>query len=91
MTCLTTDSGKTSVPSVSTTTWRPPDFDYSALLFNLYMFPLGQIIHGHNVIYDSYAENTKIYLSLSQSDYGPRLYQCKTSEQLDVIQFPAIK
>ncbi|KAF7646176.1 hypothetical protein LDENG_00192120, partial [Lucifuga dentata] len=41
------------------------------LLFNLYMFPLRQILQDCGVPYHIYADDTQIYLALSPSDYGP--------------------
>lgn len=40
------------------------------LLFNLYMLPMGQIIHDNSVAYHSCTDVTQIYLAISPSDYG---------------------
>lgn len=41
------------------------------LLFSLYMLPLGRILEDFNVKYQSYADDTQIYLELSDQDFSP--------------------
>ncbi len=53
-------------------------------LFNLYMLPLGQIVHDNNAAYHSYTDNTQIYLALP-------VVSVRASKQLDAVQFPSIK
>ncbi len=44
---------------------------HGSILFNLYMLPLGQIIHGDNVGYHSYVDDTQINLALIEWPKGP--------------------
>ncbi len=48
------------------------------LLFSLYMLPLSQIMRKNQTAYNSYADDTQIYLALSPNDYSPidSLWQC---------------
>ena len=50
------------------------------LLFNIYMLPLGSIIQKHNVSYQSYADDTQLYISVSANNLDPvnSLIQCIT-------------
>lgn len=52
------------------------------LLFNLYMLPLGHILQIYSVAYQSYADDTQIYLALSPNDYGPIDLQCHCLEEV---------
>ncbi len=50
------------------------------LLFNLYMLPLGSIIQQYNISYQSYADDTQLYISVSANHLNPvnDLIQCIT-------------
>ena len=52
------------------------------LLFSLYMLPLGQVLQNSNVDYDSYADDTQIYIALSSGDYSPIQSLCHCLEQV---------
>uniref|UniRef100_A0A3Q3RNJ0 Reverse transcriptase domain-containing protein n=1 Tax=Mastacembelus armatus TaxID=205130 RepID=A0A3Q3RNJ0_9TELE len=52
------------------------------LFFNLYMFPLGQLIRSNNVSYHNYAGDTQIYISLTAGEYGPVDSLCHCIEQI---------
>lgn len=41
------------------------------LRFNFYMLPLGKILQNNNISYHTYADDTKIYVTLSQDDFAP--------------------
>jgi retron-type reverse transcriptase len=45
-------------------------------LFNIYMLPLGQIMHNNNIDHHCYADDTQIYVSLSPNDPVDLLCQC---------------
>lgn len=45
--------------AITMTCGVPQGLILGLLLFNLYMFPLGQIIHVNNVAYYSYADDTQ--------------------------------
>ncbi len=51
---------------------------FAPLLFSLYMLPLSQIMRKNQTAYNSYADDTQIYLALSPNDYSPidSLCQC---------------
>lgn len=38
------------------------------LLFNFYMLPLGAVLKNHNKAYHCYADDARLYLSLSSDD-----------------------
>uniref|UniRef100_A0A8C5GRC9 Reverse transcriptase domain-containing protein n=1 Tax=Gouania willdenowi TaxID=441366 RepID=A0A8C5GRC9_GOUWI len=53
------------------------------LLFNLYMLPLGQILQNCKVDYQSYADDTQLYLSLNPDDHGPIEVLCDCLEKVN--------
>ncbi len=53
------------------------------LLFSLYMLPLSQIMRKNQITYDSYADDTQIYLALSPNDYSPIDSLCQCIDEIN--------
>ncbi len=53
------------------------------LLFSLYMLPLSQIMRKNQIAYDSYADDTQIYLALSPNDYSPIDSLCQCIDEIN--------
>ena len=53
------------------------------LMFNLYMLPLGQILHNFNSNYHSYADDTQLYVSLSPGECSPTEVLCQCLEEIN--------
>ena len=54
------------------------------LLFNLYMFPLGQLICSCHVSYHNYEDDTQIYVSLTAGEHGLVDSLCHCIKQISV-------
>ena len=48
------------------------------ILFDLYMFPFGDVIRSHGIIFHSYADDKEMYIAVSPDDTGPidALFNC---------------
>ncbi len=53
------------------------------LLFSLYMLPLSQIMRKNQIAYQSYADDTQIYLALSPNDYSPIDSLCQCIDEIN--------
>ncbi len=59
--------GDNKSKQMSMTCGVPQGSILALLLFSLYMFPLSQIMRNNQTAYNSYADDTQIYLALSSS------------------------
>ncbi len=53
------------------------------LFFSLYMLPLSQIMRKNQIAYQSYADDTQIYLTLSPNDYSPIDSLCQCIDEIN--------
>lgn len=54
------------------------------LLYHLYMLPLGKLIRSYNASYHNYADDTKIYMSLTVGEHEPVDSLCHCIKQISV-------
>ncbi len=52
------------------------------LLFSLYLLPLSQIMRKNQIAYNSYADETQIYLAASTDDYSPIDSLCQSIDEI---------